>query len=447
MEMADLLRLGLAYQLITPPFGAPRRFTYVGGLCEEMTGLAPEEVMADPEQLYGQVLPPHRQALERAEAAAIATLSRFEVEVRMRRTDGEPRWRRITSTPLAQPDGSIVWNGLMIDVTDTRRAAEDLRDQRQRLEAAVEATGLGFWEWNVRTDRVVWSARNCEIFGLPARRTIMTIEEYGALVHEEDRNALGESYERARDGAGSDFLLEHRTAHQPGGLTRWVQARGRIVKEDGEPVLVVGTTLDISEQKAGEDRRALLMGELAHRAKNGIQVMMGIVVQTARGVDSVKGFEQVLLARLRALANSQDLVTASGGQPVLLRDVVTTTLSPFGEAKFQIEDLADVNVPAEVAVALGLLLHELSTNAVKYGALSSSAGCVRLARGEDAKGHSVLCWEERDGPRVTAPQRKGFGSRLLEVGLAAQGGKVEAEFAPGGFVAKIHFPIAAAPRA
>ncbi|MGA0606480.1 sensor histidine kinase [Phenylobacterium sp. VNQ135] len=444
-EVADLLHLGMAYQVVSWPDGR-REFRSVGQRSRQLLGLEPEEAMADPSRLYERVLPEHRAALARAEELAIASVSRFDIEVRMRGLDDQVCWRRITSTPTPQPDGSVLWNGIVMDVSDARRAAERLEEQRRRLEAAVEATGLGFWEWDVRNDRVTWSERNCEMFGLPPKRTVMTIERYIALIHPDDLPLVQEAYVKTREGGGGDFVVEHRTRHQPGGLTRWVQARGRTVADAEGPALVVGTTLDISERKAVEDRRALLLGELAHRAKNGIQVMMGIVNQTARGVRTVQEFRDVLVARLSALADSQDLVMASGGRPVPLQDVVAKTLSPFGTTRFELDDLGGVTIAGEVAVALALLLHELSTNAVKYGALSQSSGRVALRRGEDAAGDVVLCWEERDGPPVRPAKRKGFGSRLLEVGLSAYGGKVEARFDPAGFTANIHFPVAAPPR-
>lgn len=441
-EMADLLHLGMAYQIVTDREGRERRFTYLGGLCREMTGLSPAEAIGDPDCLYEQVLPEHREALDRAELAAIATLSRFEVEVRMRRADGEVRWRRITSTPRPQPGGEVIWDGIVIDITDVKQATERLQDQRLRLEAAVEATGLGFWEWDVRNDQVVWSERNCELFGLPPGDRNITIERYPSLVHPDDRELVRRTYLDMR-GKGGDFVLEHRTAYQPGGVTRWVQARGRVVTDGDGVRLVVGTTLDISERKAVEERRTLLLGELAHRAKNGIQVMMGLVAQTARSTGSVKEFEQVLLARLKAMADSQDLVTQSGGRSVMLHDLVRTTLSPFDTSRFELDGgLAELTAPGDVAVALGLMLHELATNAVKYGALSTPSGRVMLRRAAGASGQARLDWIECGGPPVAPAKRRGFGSRLLDVGLSAVGGKVEPAFDVDGFKAKIHFPAA-----
>jgi len=440
--MADALELGLAFQLLASTDGERRRFTYLGELCRPMTGLAPKDVLADPARLYDQVTPEHRPRLERAWGAAMATLSRFEVEVRMRRADGQERWRRVTAMPRPLEEGWIVWDGIVMDTTDARAVAEAVEEQRRRLAAAVEATGLGFWEWDVRSGRVAWSERNAELFGVPGE-TRLTIERYTDLVRPDDRSAVRRAYRRTRDQPeGGDFLVEHRIALQPDGKDRWVQARGRVVKDAEGVKLVVGTTLDVTERKAVEERRSLLLGELAHRAKNGIQVMMGIVAHTARGASSVRDFEDVLMARLQAMADSQDLVTASGGLPVPLADVVATTLTPFDAGRFQVDGtLAEVTVGGDVAVALGLLLHELSTNAVKYGALSAAAGRVEIVRVESPHGHAALHWTEQGGPEVRPTARKGFGSRLLEVCLRPQGGQVEAAFDRQGFRARITFPV------
>jgi two-component sensor histidine kinase len=149
------------------------------------------------------------------------------------------------------------------------------------------------------------------------------------------------------------------------------------------------------------------------------------------------------MARLQAMADSQDLVTASGGQPVRLADVVAKTLTPFDATRFEVDaSLAELTIAGEVAVGLGLLLHELSTNAVKYGALSKPTGRVAIQRVDGRPGQTVLKWAEAGGPEVRPGKRKGFGSRLLEVSLRTQGGKVEPAFDRSGFRADIHFPIA-----
>lgn len=433
----------MPFQIRVPPDGVGRTFTFVGGNCLAITGVEPAAAMADASRLYSQILPDQREAVAAAEAAAVAAGRAFDIEVRMLGPGGDILWRRIVSTPTVQADGSTLWDGLLTDITEARQATVELHEQRRRLESAVDATGLGFWDWDVRSGVLLWSDRNRQMFGVGPDEPL-TIERYRELVHPDDRPLLREVYAKMDEQPGNgDFVFEHRTAFQPDSRTRWVQARGRMVKDDDGVRLMVGTSLDISARKASEERRALLMGELAHRAKNGILVMMAIVAQTGRSALSVKEFSDVLTARLQAMADNQDLVTASGGRPVQLADVVAKTLTPFDASRFDVDDsLGEVTIPGELAASLGLLLHELSTNAVKYGALSSPAGRVAIRRGTGRAGQTMIAWAERGGPAVVERSRKGFGSRLLEIALRPQGGKVESRFDPAGFQADIHFPAA-----
>jgi len=397
--------------------------------------------MADAATLYSMILPEHRAAFDAAEAQALATLQPFDVEVAMRRADGEVRWHRIASMPRPQPDGRILWDGLQVDVTERRQMAAELLEQRRRLEVAVEATGLGFWEWDIDAGRVTWSDRNKAIYGLGPSDPI-TVQRYMELVHPDDVEAVRGAFETARDKPnGGDYSIEHRVI-TPAGEQRWVLAHARVATDaEGAARLVVGTSLDITERKAVEERRNLLMGELAHRSKNGIAILMAIVAQTARGAGSVADFEQMIMARLKAMADSQDLVTASGGGPVGLGDVIGKALAPFGGARVELDTaVAEVTIRGEMAIGMGLLLHEMATNAVKYGALSNNRGRVVIALEPAGEGRAAFAWREVDGPPVKPPERPGFGTRLLQQVLRPQGGDVKFGFEPQGFRARAEFP-------
>jgi PAS domain S-box-containing protein len=435
----DAGALGMAFRVVAGPDGA-RRFTFVGQRCLALNGISAEEAMENPQRLYDLILPEHREAFRAAEEEAIRAEKPFDIEVAMRRADGEMRWHRIASMPQRLPDGSTVWDGLQIDVTDRRRIAAELEEQRRRLEIAAEATGLGFWEWDTSGDAVVWSERNRELFGL-APDAPVDIGRYMELVHPDDLPKVREAYLTAVSNGGGDFSLEHRLA--PPLDKRWLVVHGRVIAEPGKPKLVVGTSLDITARKAAEERRALLMGELAHRAKNGIAVVMAIVQQTARSAGSVEAFEDTLMARLQSMATAQDLVTGSGGRPVPLGEVVRKTLSPFGLARFDLDERLDgVTIVGEIAVGLGLLLHEMATNAVKYGALSGGGGRVGIAYAEPDAGLVAMHWREAGGPEVKLTGRQGFGSRVFEAALRTQGGRVEFAFHPQGFEARVAFPPA-----
>ena len=330
--------------------------------------------------------------------------------------------------------------GLM-NRTATTPDTEALRTRLQRLEMAVDVTGLGLWEWDVSTSVLTWNARNRELFGVKHKRPL-TIGDFNSLVHPEDQDLVRQAYAEAADKPdGGDFTMEFRTAAMPGGKARWLQARGRVIRDAAGGTLVVGANLDITDRKVAEERRGLILRELSHRAKNGIMIMMTIVAQTARSASSVKDFEAVLTARLKSMAESQDLVTQAG-RTLPLTDLLDRALTPFDHARFDRDArLAQISIPSEAVVAMALLLHELSTNAVKYGALSCTAGRVRLSLSQGQDGKTVLGWTEEGGPKVGPVTRKGFGTRLLEVSLRNNGGKVDGEFHPDGFRARIHFPV------
>jgi PAS domain S-box-containing protein len=437
---ADASALGMAFVLETRPDGG-RRFIFVGPRCLGVNGVTGEAAMADASILFNMILPEHRAAFDAAEAEALATIQPFDVEVAMRRPDGQVRWHRIASLPRPQPDGAVLWDGLQIDVSDRREMAAELLEQRRRLEVAVEATGLGFWEWDIEAGQVIWSERNKNLFGLEPG-AVVSIPRYLELVHPEDVESVRAAFASARaQPNGGDYSLEHRVV-TPGGETRWILAHARVATNPaGEAKLVVGTSLDITERKAAEERRSLLMGELAHRAKNGIAVIMAIVNQTARGQETVEGFEELLMARLQAMANSQDLVTASGGQAVSLADVISIAVAPFGRGRFDLDAaLAEVTVRGDMAAGMGLLLHEMATNAVKYGALSNRSGRVEIARADAPEGRAVFAWKETAGPQVAPSNASGFGTRLLNQVLRNQGGEVRFSFEPQGFQACVEFP-------
>lgn len=199
--------------------------------------------------------------------------------------------------------------------------------------------------------------------------------------------------------------------------------------------------LRVSRARLAETQAQLqtLVGELAHRNRNALFVIMSIVSQSARTANSAAEAERLINARLEALLRAQDLILQADGAAVSLLPLLQRALEPFDLARIDIAPAPEIQVESDVAVGLGLLFHELATNALKYGALSEASGRI-VINWTLEDGAARFFWREVGGPPVAAPSRAGFGSRLLEVALVPQGGKAERRFDADGLVCELRIP-------
>jgi two-component sensor histidine kinase len=235
----------------------------------------------------------------------------------------------------------------------------------------------------------------------------------------------------------------------PGASAGWVVGVFWIA---GSLVIAVSAALSDSVRDLRQNRARLtdaqarlqtVVGELAHRNRNALFVIMAIVSQSARGVQSAAEAERIINARLEALLRAQDVVLSGDGGVARLRPLLEKALEPFELTRFAIAAGPDVALETDVAIGLGLLFHELATNALKYGALSVPEGGVRIDwRLED--GHARFTWREAGGPPVAAPARDGFGSRLVATALVPQVGRAERRFEADGLVCELLIPAPAA---
>jgi two-component sensor histidine kinase len=190
--------------------------------------------------------------------------------------------------------------------------------------------------------------------------------------------------------------------------------------------------VEVAQRERAAEQLRTVAHELEHRVRNLLALIHGLVLQSGRGSESVEAFQKALGERLQALAKAQHLVSDIGSNSLPLPRLLGDAVRPFAEAgeRFRLEG-PEIMVPADIALPLALALHELSTNAVKYGALSASDGRVELSWSQTGD-QVALVWKERDGPPVKAPDRRGFGSRLLESALAAHSGRSSIDFEPDG---------------
>jgi PAS domain S-box-containing protein len=360
-------------------------------------------------------------AVEEAKAGRIGRFQGFCPTHR-----GTPKWWDVMVSPLAGAEGSA--GRLMTvgrDITTQKQAETRLARSEERLSLALRAASMvGIWDGDLVARLVYGDANFARIYGIdPAVAAEgQPLGTYVNSIHPEDAPAVRAEMQNLYAG-GDEFSHEHRII-RPDGDIRWVVARGRLTRDAaGQPVRFSGASVDITERRIAEERQRLLMEELAHRVKNTLTVVQAIVSQTLRGSGASPEAREALNTRLIALSRAHDLLMEGRWTEASLHALVegTARLHAHGEAHGQMGRFRiagpDIMLGSRAAMALALVLHELATNAMKYGALSVADGQVLVLWETveiDGAARLRFRWEEVGGPPVVPPVRQGFGTRLIE---------------------------------
>ncbi len=364
---------------------------------------------------------------------------------------GMAKWWDIAVSPLPGADGQperLVSIGR--DITEAREAQRRLQLSEERLQLALGASRIiGIWDLDLLAGSIFGDANFARLHGMDEVEAASgaPVTQVFRNMHAEDTAELRAQLTALINGADS-FHAEHRLIQQDGS-ERWVVAHGRLVRDaKGVPVRLPGALMDVTERRENEQRLRLLMEELAHRSKNTLAVVQSIAGQTMRGDGAIADVRQALIARLQALAAAHDVLLQNSWTKAGLRSLVESTArlhasGAAGETRLFI-DGPDVTLAPQAALSFAMVLHELGTNAVKYGALSTPVGHVEV-RWSVTDGEQLhLSWSEHDGPPVQKPSRQGFGSRLIQRSLAADlQAMVEHAYLPEGVVLTLQAPLAA----
>ena len=309
--LADHLPNGMVYQVAAEPDGT-RRFLFISAEVERLFSVTVEEAMQDASRLYRLILEDHRPRLAGAEATALASCSLFNMEVPARRPDGEVRWVQLSSAPRTLSDGSIVWDVVVLDITERVRS---------------------------------------------------------------------------------------------------------------------------------EERQRLLIHELNHRVKNTLATVQSLASQTLRNAGSLKDFGEKFASRLFALSAAHGLLTQGQWEHAPLCELLRNELKPYGDERFSVSG-EDIQLPPRIVLPLGMVFHELATNAAKHGALSAPGGRVDVEWRVDERQFLHLKWREEGGPPAQKPAAEGFGSRLLDRTVSGElAGRYERQFRSTGLVCRITVPL------
>ena len=314
---------------------------------------------------------------------------------------------------------------------DLERTAGELRDSEARFRAITESMPQIVWSARPDGHHDYYNPRWYEFTGVPQGST--DGEGWSAIFHPDDRSLAWEQWRHSLS-TGEPYEIEYRLRHRSGEY-RWVLGRALPVRgPDGGILRWMGTCTDIHDLKQAEERQRLLTAELSHRVKNALAVVQSIAHQTLRRSGSLAEFSGAFQGRLQALSEAHGLLLRSRWSSVPLTDLLRTELAPYESGGAIRLDGPEVGLGPRQGVALALILHELATNAAKYGALSVPEGRLHVGwrlDGAEAQRHLRLAWTETGLPAAPALEPEGFGTRLIRRSAANELGGTAAPTVDG----------------
>lgn len=333
--------------------------------------------------------------------------------------------------------------------------ARDRMQELQMREAQLHESEAKFHAIADSVDQIIWSTRPdgfhdyynhrwYEFTGMPQGST--DGEAWAELFHPDD---VDRTWARWRQSlkSGEPYEIEYRLRHRSGEY-RWVLGRAKPVRDAaGRIIRWYGSCTDINRIKAGEEQRQLMLGEMNHRVKNSMAMVHAIVSQTLRQAESLEDARRSIQSRIGMMAQAHDRLVQATWTDASISEVIEAALTPhrMEEGRFILEG-PNLPIGSKQALALTMALHELATNAAKYGALSNDSGLVRVQWSDEDGSHQrefQLRWVETAGPAVMPPTRRGFGSRMIEQALAGYfNGSAELVYEPSGLLFELRAPLA-----
>jgi len=381
----------------------------------------------------------HHRGLEVYLASGHGPLMNRHIEISALRSSGEefPVELSITATQIS---GERVFLGFLRDISKRKSAENALRESEARLAATYNHALVGIAE----TDRNGRLLRSNEQFSVmtgysPEELRAKTFFEF---THPEDVEKDRLLFEEQWAGLRNGYTIEKRYIRKDGGIT-WVEIAASLVRdtEGGEP-FAIRILRDITDRKRAEEQQRLLLSELNHRVKNTLAVVQGLAHQTFKGSGISPEAKRSFEGRLGALAAAHNMLMEHTWEPAPIYSATEAALQPFFTSKRRITvGGPDVLLTPSATVTLTLALHELATNAAKYGALSNEEGVIEI-RWSVAGDRLDFVWREFGGPPVGKPEKVGFGTQLLERAVARDlGAEVKIDFDQAGLICTISAPL------
>lgn len=307
----------------------------------------------------------------------------------------------------------------------------------RHLRLAVDAAGVALWSWNVDNDTLTMDERGYHLWGVPVSEFV-SFEDLSVHIHPADRDRVRAAFTATRAISGP-YEIDFRIMVGP--EVRWVSARGQGGDVGIVGRLMFGIFIDVTGRKQAEEGHELLAGEMSHRVKNLLAIASALTAITSRSTKTTGDMARELTQRLTALGRAHDLVRplpGKEGKAALLGDLIAVLLAPYDDMG-AFSGRVRVSVPRmgvgeDAANTLALVLHELATNSLKYGALSSATGTLDVSCSFDDD--VIVVWTERGGPPVVSPPGPpGYGSNLVSKVMANKlAGSIERDWSPEGAI-------------
>lgn len=396
--------------------------------------------------------PDDRQEAERALFAALeSSASSYELEYRIiRPDDGLTRWISARADIERDAAGRAVrLVGAHIDITEQKRAQESVQESEARFQQFARASGSGLWIRDADTLAMEYtSPAIATIYGVPDGALLGDIARWARLVVPEDREAALRHVQEARQGTSA--IHEFRIQRPSDLAFRWIRNTDFPLHGDGCIRRVGGIAEDITDAKLAIEHQAVLLSELQHRVRNIMAIIRSIVSRSADGASSIEEYAKVLAGRLDTFARVQALLTRAANAGVGLATILHDELAALAHHEGQIDIQGpDVVLSPKAAETMTLAIHELATNALKYGALSTQQGRVGarwVIEERQAGPWLVFDWHESGAPApppASGPRRVGFGSELIEGRIPYElGGSGKVTIESGRARCHLEFPLA-----
>jgi PAS domain S-box-containing protein len=401
------------------------------------------------EQFIGAIHPEDQQRVSDEINAALSTGTDYHSEYRLRGSDDVVRYVVASGRPRLDGEGrALRFPGVVVDITDQRRIAEALFESELRFRTLADTMPQMVWSTLPNGLHDYYNARWYEFTGMPEGST--DGEGWNDVFHPDDRQRAWVAWNHSLT-SGDPYQIEYRLRHHTGEY-RWTLGLALPIRDSsGAIVRWFGTCTDIHATKLAAEERELVAQELSHRIKNIFAVLTSIVSLSARGRPEIKPFADQLRQRIHALGEAHDFVrphsqvSRPSESQTSLRALIDRLLRPYNQDDQTRSEFIgdDAEIDEGAATPLALLVHELATNAAKYGALSTPTGRIVLSGSlQDDRFH--LSWKEIGGPEMAPDDLKeGFGSRVI--GLSVQGqlrGKLERIWEHDGLRVEIDLPVA-----